>query len=133
MKPISLNNEGKNQTISIDELPQMIPIVLSNDELQYIISSMYSTTRDVEKLISQNMIELFKGIIDEYNDQKEIIKDTSEVEEEKQDSNNDSIIEENNSKLRPFHLPISHSLPQEHSTNPLISDGPQLRDRKSVV
>jgi len=64
----------KEEVVTIDDINRFFMefgVELTNDEFDYIILSMYRTSKDLNKLVLRNMIELFKEILNEYKKEGE--------------------------------------------------------------
>eukprot|EP00826_Nyctotherus_ovalis_P037399 TRINITY_DN3405_c0_g4_i1.p1 TRINITY_DN3405_c0_g4~~TRINITY_DN3405_c0_g4_i1.p1 ORF type:complete len:400 (-),score=144.44 TRINITY_DN3405_c0_g4_i1:52-1251(-) len=97
---------------------------------------MYKQSRDTERLSAADLLALFK---DAQGELQEEIKSEGSNEgiaediEEKQDQEiSESINESKHKGRRKFRLPISHSLPQEQSDNPLIPSVMQLAEEEII-
>ena len=114
----------------VSNILSSLNLMLTNDEVDYIVATMYKTSRNTEKLNTKDMFDLFKAIISDYaenqlSEEEVINEDIPEEVEEKRE--NAEIIEENikvnKEHNKRSHVPVSHSLPQEKSDNSLIPDG----------
>eukprot|EP01022_Parablepharisma_sp_SALTPOND_P000636 TRINITY_DN1035_c0_g1_i1.p1 TRINITY_DN1035_c0_g1~~TRINITY_DN1035_c0_g1_i1.p1 ORF type:complete len:1060 (+),score=190.11 TRINITY_DN1035_c0_g1_i1:97-3180(+) len=115
-----------------------LKLALTDEEREYVILSMYKASRDVERLPTGEMVKLFKELsmrsteeIEYVEDEHpEVLKSDEEVPEEvgeKKDGPEiieepikESIGEKEEEKHR---LPVSQSVPQEQSSNPLVAAG----------
>ena len=143
-KIYELNKDLKG-TIKANEVSNLMKsfgVVLTSEELDYVTLYMYKQTRDTERLSANDLLALFKEILNEHKDEVEEIKDDikdesikneeeimEEVENEKEELES---ISEKGQPTRKFRLPISHSLPQEQSDNPLIPNVVQLGEQEVI-
>jgi hypothetical protein len=128
-----LNKDFKG-TIKADkvvDLMSSIGLTLASEELDYVILCMYKQTRDTERLSANDLLKLLKDIIDEYKDEVEEIKDES-IKSEEEIMEEAESISDKEEPTRKFRLPISHSLPQEQSDNPLIPNAIQLAEEEVI-
>ena len=120
-------------------------IQLSKDEVEFMILSVYKVSQDLENLHSEEIVKIFKELVkmnvmqtnelEEVKDDTLIKKESFSVNENIKDddiNNYSDDYEDENKNMKKITFPISHSVPQEYSNDPLIPVAEEITEDELI-